>query len=410
MQMTAEPNAHLDKLRVAWNRLHQYPVDFCDEWSADQARDWLVDWQASPLHADALSSIDWIGICQEQPPQLESAAEFFEWTVVTRTAFHRSAGLAPVSGENIKRSFRFPSKRGQVQPLITWENFTADTLLLTQEIVDRYPNLDGIAGCPRSGMRAAAEIAIRLDVRLYEASLEHGLRRCSSGLRLSNHDLHGEPRPFGGPIVIVEDSTCSGTSVRTLKQNPELAALPCFAVYAGNDGRELVDGFAVNIDLPHWFEWNFFGNGQLLREWRVGLDWDGVLNADCPSHCDDDGFKYAQWMESVKPIRGPRRYEVPFIVTARCERYRTASVEWLRRYGFRYGELVMFPGSFQERSQTDLGGWKAEMCKKYGVGLFVESCPVQAHRIAELRCKTVLCTGMATGDQSEIEEKGRGNA
>lgn len=278
-----------------------------------------------------------------------------------------------------------------MQPFVTWNEFTADTLLLSQQILDRFPGVCGVAGCPRSGLQAS-EIAIRLDVSLYEASAEFGLRRCSSGMRMYKSQLHGVRRVHNGPIVIVEDSTCSGHSVRALKNHPQLAALPIFAVYAGNQGRSLIDGFAVNLDMPHWFEWNFFGNGQLLRENRVGMDWDGVLNDDCPLELDDDGPDYLEWIRSVKPIRTPRAYRVPFIITARRDVYRAECETWLERYGINYGELVMFPGSFQQRGKTDIGEWKAQQCRDRNVRLFVESCPIQSRTIAGCLKSTVLCT------------------
>ncbi len=284
------------------------------------------------------------------------------------------------------RRFRFPKgDRGKLQPIITWDEFTRDTLALSQQILDRYPDVSGIAGCPRSGMRAATDIAIRLGVPLYEASAANGLRECSSGLRLRNEQLHGQKQTQNGPVVIVEDSACSGHSIRELRKHPDLVNNPIFAVYVDDPSLSLVEGFAVYLTLPHWFDWNIWGNGQILRDFRVGTDWDGVLNEDCPVECDDDGQRYIEWMQACKPIRSPRAYNIPFIVTARREAYRAICEQWLARYKINYGKLVMFPGTFEERSRTCIGTWKAAQCDANGVGLFIESDLTQARIISQLR-------------------------
>jgi uncharacterized HAD superfamily protein len=277
-----------------------------------------------------------------------------------------------------------------VQHLITFDEWTRDTLALSQMILADHPDVSGIAGCPRSGMRAACDIALRLGLPLYEASLD-GLRLSGGGggSRVRSAKIHGPRKSFDGPIVIVDDSTCSGVAIREMKSSPSLADLPVYVVYAANSARSLVNGYAVHKDLPHWFDWNMLNNGIVLRS-GVGTDFDGVLCPDCDNADDDDGERYVAWMENVKPIRFPRDYRVPFIVTARREAYREITERWLARWTINYGKLVMFPGTFAERSATDIGQWKAEECNRLGVGLFIESDYRQACRIAEIRRTPVV--------------------
>jgi uncharacterized HAD superfamily protein len=277
-----------------------------------------------------------------------------------------------------------------VEHLITFDDWNRDTLTLAQLILADHPDVAGIAGCPRSGMRAACDVALRLGVPLYEASFD-GLKPCGGGggSRIRSTKIHGPRKSFDGPIVIVDDSTCSGGAIQEFKASPTLSDLPIYVVYAASPGRHLVSGYAVRKELPHWFDWNMMNNGIVLRS-GVGTDFDGVLCPDCTVEDDDDGERYIAWMESVKPIRFPRDYRVPFIITARREVYREITEQWLAKWTINYGELVMFPGTFAERSVTDIGHWKAEQCDRLGVGLFIESDYRQACRIAEIRRKPVV--------------------
>lgn len=286
---------------------------------------------------------------------------------------------------------KYPYTKAAVQHLITLDDLTRDTLTLSQMILRDHPDVSGIAGVPRSGMRVACDIAIRLGVPLYEASFE-GLRLSGGGggSRIRREAFHGARKSFDGPIILVDDSICTGHSLRELRKATELSKVPTYVIYATKTGIGSVDGFVHELELPHWFEWNFFGNGQILNQQNVGIDFDGVLCADCLMEDDDDGERYTQWMASVSPIRMPRDYKVPFIITARCEAYRAITEVWLDRYRINYGELIMYPGTFVERQRTDLGQWKAEQCDRAGVGLFVESDYNQALRIAELRKRPVI--------------------
>lgn len=277
-----------------------------------------------------------------------------------------------------------------VQHLITFDDWNRDTLTLSQMILADHPDVSGIAGCPRSGMRAACDVSLRLGLPLYEASFD-GLRPVGGGggSRIRSSKTHGPRRSFAGPIVIVDDSTCSGSAIREIKASPSLGDLPVYVVYAASPGRSMVTGYAVHKELPHWFDWNMLNNGIVLRS-GVGVDFDGVLCSDCDNSDDDDGERYVAWMKSVRPIRFPRDYKVPFIVTARREAYRSITESWLAKWGINYGTLVMFPGTFADRSVTDIGQWKAEQCDRLGVGLFVESDYRQACRIAEIRGTPVV--------------------
>lgn len=376
----------------AWLPLHQYAADHCHDWDGSAARTFFDKWNASVFGCGPCKT-HWTSYTAANPPDFASADAFFAWGVHAHnhvSVHHVRTPKPAMTLEDAKRLYRAPHAATDLQHVITWDQFTRDILTLSQVILNDHPDVSGIAGVPRSGMRVACDIAIRLGVPLYEASATNGLRYMGGGSRIRSTAIHGTRKNYPGPIVLVDDSTCSGGAIREISNNSEIATLPKYVVYAASPGRSLVDGYAVHHELPHWFDWNLFGNGLVLTGANVGIDFDGVLGEDCLPEDDDDGPRYTTWLNALRPIRTPRDFTVPFIITARREAYRDLTEAWLERYRIQYGQLVMFPGTFAERGRTDIGQWKAEQCDRVGVGIFIESCYWQAKRIAELRKKLTI--------------------
>jgi hypothetical protein len=310
----------------------------------------------------------------EHPP-VEPVSLQWKWSL--RTAVNAKLDKPNLSLEQARWLYRFTERTGPVHHLVTLKDLIEDTKHLTRLIYSRHPNIAGIAGVARSGMIPATQIALDLGVDLYEATVD-GCGLVSGGVRRTG-TLHGERRKDDGPIVIVDDSTCSGYAWDRLKH----LGHPFYTVYAGNHGKRVVDGYVVPLELPHFFEWNLFHNGIVMNNCKAAFDLDGVFCEDCPIDCDDDGPRYIDWMKRVQPLQWSIEYEVPLIMTARREVYREQALDWLKRHGIRVKEIVMFPGSFDERSRTNLGQWKASIAKERGCGLFVESDYRQACEIAK---------------------------
>lgn len=377
-----------------WRELHSYGIVHATTWDVAVAKTWFAGWLARvPRFGCADCKTKFAKYCEKQPPEFSSADAFFCWSVTAHnyvSTHHVAPPKPPMTIADARRIYWPPHASSNLHHVITWDQFTRDTLTLAQVILDRYPDVSGVAGIPRSGLRAATDIAIRLGVPLYEASVGAGLRYIGGGSRIRSTAIHGDRREHSGPIVIVDDSTCSGSALAELTKHDELSGLPKFVVYAASPGIQIVEGYAINLELPHWFDWNMLNNGQILKGGNTGIDFDGVLCSDCLPEDDDDGARYRAWLQAVRPIRTPRDFTVPFIITARREAYRELTVDWLNRYRIQYGQLVMFPGTFAERARTDIGQWKAGQCDRLGVGLFVESDNWQAKRIAELRSPIVV--------------------
>tara|TARA_Y100000590_G_C15250040_1_gene837151 strand:- start:309 stop:689 length:381 start_codon:yes stop_codon:yes gene_type:complete len=117
---------------------------------------------------------------------------------------------------------------------------------------------------------------------------------------------------------------------------------------------------------------------------------DGVLCEDCQD--DSVESKYLKFLREVKPLYLPK-YKVKKIVTARMEKYREETEEWLSRHGVEYEELCMMPcETHQERQQIGFGRWKAlKYIEDTSAKLFIESDILQAVEINQITGRPVLC-------------------
>jgi hypothetical protein len=93
-------------------------------------------------------------------------------------------------------------------------------------------------------------------------------------------------------------------------------------------------------------------------------------------------------------LHRPRRIPLKAIITARLERWREPTTEWLDRMGIKYQRLIMWPGTDPAARWHDHAAakWKAaEYAKLDDARIYVESDPHQAKIIAEASGKSVLC-------------------
>jgi uncharacterized HAD superfamily protein len=107
---------------------------------------------------------------------------------------------------------------------------------------------------------------------------------------------------------------------------------------------------------------------------------------------DDDGEVYLDVLKNMKlgNIRPQNRWSVD-IVTARLEKWRKPTEEWLAKHKINYSNLIMGPWSnISERFNINIGKWKADMYKNLDKTLFVESDLTQALEIYKYSGKDVL--------------------
>lgn len=267
----------------------------------------------------------------------------------------------------------------------------------------RLPDFKAVIGVPRSGLIPAAVLALSRNVPMYSlddvttvetAGLQAG-PAVHTAKRQGSWSLSRLPTgPGRGPTLVVDDTVWDGNTISMLRDT--LAHLPnlCFAAYA-TSGAAPVD-----------FHCHHFGREPLLTEWTVFhcefnrlvlTDLDGVLCEDWP-HPGEDGVyeeRYANHLANAACLIRPSS-KLGGIVTSRLAKYREATEAWLVRNHITYEQLIMCPAETptQRAAQHGFAEWKAHV---YGTwlahahaGLFIESCPRQATRIATVTGRPVL--------------------
>ncbi len=268
----------------------------------------------------------------------------------------------------------------------------ADRWRTVERLKAKLPTgITGVAGVARSGLSTAVEIAMAWHLPVY--SLQRGaLQPLLGGWRFR------DPPQDDGTLLVVDDTVASGQSFEALaptlavlrKSRPVITAV----VYASPDAKHAVDLYGEELVLPHLLEWNFANS---IHSDSVALDFDGVLCEDCPPVDDDDGDRYRSFLRTVAPKYLFRLRPVPLIVTARLEKYRTETMQWLAAHRVRVKKLVMGPWrDIQERAaKWNPGEFKGTAYRNSRCSLFVESCPLQAEAIFRFSGRPVLCP--ATG-------------
>ena len=292
------------------------------------------------------------------------------------------------TGKHWARSFKVTHDE---PPYVTVENLARDTLSLMPHLP---ADVTHVVGSARSGLVPATLLSEMLHVPLTVVRNRMGdYVPASHGWRL----LEGRPK-YQGTTLVVDDTTMTGNSLLRIKQ--VLKTMPgkklFAAVYVNPAAVNKPDLWARDLPWPHLLEWNLF-NSLLLESFA--LDFDGILCHDCPAADDDDGPRYERWMREVRPFHLVRKRPIKLVITARLEKYRPQTVEWMQRWGMRAKSLVMGPWTtIADRRRSDVAAWKAEQLDRFlrkrgGIPpkMFIESDPGQAKQIAEITGGLVVC-------------------
>lgn len=254
----------------------------------------------------------------------------------------------------------------------------------------------GIIGIARSGLTPATMIAqmLHLPLKVLRQHLhgkDYSIEDAGSGWRLTGN-TGGR-----GPWVIVDDTVMSGNSFRySMPAVAHLGEVITAAVYVNPHARIKPDLIAVDLPWPHLLEWNMFNS---VMTPSMAVDFDGILCHDCPGGSDDDGPRYLEFLRNTKPLYPVRKIHIPLIVTARLEKYRGETVDWLSKHGMAANRIVMGPWkNLAERSFEKVCQHKARHFVEFArqrhpvkPPMFVESCPHQARRIADISGGLVVC-------------------
>ena len=289
------------------------------------------------------------------------------------------------------------------------QKYSRDTILYHKEKVfiksseiaeDCYRLLNYIEDCyciigvARSGVFPASLIALFANSPLYSYEQNNGTITNLRGGGRTNIMFNEQEKRCSKNIYIVDDSAYSGRSMRIAKsriqrQFPDKNIIS-MVLYAGSNAYEsgLID-YAARITDEHWFEWNMFSSPVSKG---VCIDFDGILCRDFMPWEDDDGEVYLQTLKNMKlgSIRPQNRWTVD-IVTARLDKWREPTEEWLKKNNISYNNLFMGPwNNISERFNVNIGKWKADIYKDLSKTLFVESDLTQALEIYKHTGKDVL--------------------
>lgn len=305
-------------------------------------------------------------------------------------------GIKPCGGckqrqSALNRFLPFAIRDDETPVFVSTAQLMQDAAILASRLPDDTAHIIGVA---RSGLCVAAMVAMLLHRPL--SILRHSFRDvipAGHGWRLT-----GETGPDGGRVVVIDDTVMTGNSFRDnlpVVTSVYPGALSA-AIYVNPAASIKPDIWVHDLKWPHLLEWNLF-NSVLSQQ--LSCDFDGILCHDCPPGDDDDGPRYARFLATARPLYLPRRTTLPLIVTARLEKYRQQTEDWLRRHNVTVDRLVMGPwATLAERSQADIAEFKAKhfaefQKEKHTVRppLFIESDPGLAQRIARAAKGVVVC-------------------
>ncbi len=256
-------------------------------------------------------------------------------------------------------------------------------------------DVDLVAGIPRSGLLVGSMVALQLNRPLTDLAGLIERRLLQSGARRAE-DRVVDPFADAKHVLVVDDSVRSGSALREAQETIAAADLPwkfTYAVaYVTPESRELPDIFAEEVPLPRMFGWNVMHHAWLGKSC---VDIDGVLCRDPLPEENDDGPRYEEFLRTAEPLFLPT-VPVGWLATARLEKYRALTEDWLARHGVEYEHLAMLdlPDAATRRATGAHVPHKVEAYLESRSMLFIESDPHQATAIAESSGRPVLC--MAT--------------
>lgn len=294
-----------------------------------------------------------------------------------------------VTPRTLRNPFAY-TKTANSPAFVTTAQLMADAKILASKLPSDVTTIIGMA---RSGLCVATMVSMLLHRPLMILRQSMGdVMPAGNGWRLTGNT------GGTGKAVLIDDTVMSGNSFKNTKHmiDPKIPNLIRAAVYVNPAAKYKPDIWVRDLPWPHLLEWNLFNSIMVPA---MATDFDGIICHDCRPDQDDDGPKYLDWMRNVQPLYLTRRLSIPLIVTARLEKYRQETHDWLNRWGVSVSRLVMWPGeSLAERNRSDVASWKAGHYRQFatqrqrvGPPMFVESDPRQAQRIAQVSGQLVVC-------------------
>lgn len=274
-----------------------------------------------------------------------------------------------------------------------YHDFNYINALIINSLEKIPESIDIIVGIPRSGLIIStliAEYTAKPATDLQSYIFNQDNVKMSDASFAPKTDIINQKN-----VLLVDDGLGSGQSMANaknliLKYKPDtkITTLALFVEPFAIDKCDIYFQVMQNQFMP----WSVLKRGVDC----ACCDIDGVLTEDVPSSFDDDGKKYINFLKNQRPkFRSARKIHT--LVTGRLEKYRDITEEWLRQHNVQYGQLIMCQcNNNVERAQQDMGKFKAEVFKKSGLPLFIESDFREANVIKNINPdKCVYCMKIA---------------
>lgn len=259
--------------------------------------------------------------------------------------------------------------------VVTIEEATKMTLKWAESIPNKF---DVIIGIPRSGLMIANILAIKF----------------GRPLSTPNAFVQGEvwqslhvEKPKVRNVLLVEDDVIYGKQIqkayKQLKDFDPSLEVEKASLFVTSKAKKLLNYHYMIKNPPLIYEWtlltNMAGLGALV------VDMDGVL---CKNPSSDDLKNLAEWYAKAKPHMIPR-YTVEAIVTARIEKYRIQTEDWLAKHNVKYNRLYMMNCS--PVSSNEVIKHKVDVIRRVNPFWFWESSLAEATQIWKKTKVPMLC-------------------
>lgn len=284
--------------------------------------------------------------------------------------------------------------------LLTVQDLASDSLRLASLLPQ---DIKAVCGVARSGITPANIVATMLHLPLLAIRQTKGdVIEVGNGWRMGMHRHISTDKT--AKVAIVDDTSMTGNSFKAIRPIAEKHfkeyVTGCLYVNPLSSGKP--DVWVHDLPWPHLLEWNLFNS---VLSPNAAVDFDGILCWDCAPWQDDDGENYIGFINNAVPKYLAKRTPIPLIVTARIEKYRKLTMEWLDRHGIKCNRLIMHPAkTLAQRNKDDIAKFKAkhfeEWARKHPArpkpNMFIESEPSQAKRINKITNRLVVCPSNAT--------------
>jgi adenine/guanine phosphoribosyltransferase-like PRPP-binding protein/uncharacterized HAD superfamily protein len=254
-------------------------------------------------------------------------------------------------------------------------------------------NVKGIAAVPRSGFLPASFCSVMLNLPLFLIDEDGSVKPMSAlsefgGKRMEKH------KQEDGKILVLDDTVYSGNSLLPIKNHVGKEDFLFGTLYVHPSSVGLVDVYGKELPPPHLLEWNFFNSCYVSQ---CLLDFDGILSPNVPYEICIDEERYIEYIKNVEPYyhRLPRIHSCKGIVTARLEKYRDVTEEWLEKHKVKYEFLRMFPTERQEERDAnhavEAAKFKSDVLREVDAHFFMESEKLEAQLMRSQSKRLIIC-------------------